>query len=224
MSMSKRLSQSGQEEPWARLADEMGGQFVKRSRLLRLLGGRSDEVVAKVNGWTMVLDYVRRQPRLSGSPLVHEYCTRMQAFYIGETDFRFSIRGKGILSGLGKLAGMQDIEIGDPDFDRDFWVKSNDESAVRALLGEPAIRRSLELQRSIRPFSLWAARCDDEFEVLGHPEERLHRLLFTDKFVDAPPTKGTDTPRLKSIFELLAAILNRLRDMEVASEVCIDWQ
>ena len=50
-------------------------------------------------------------------------------------------------SGLRKLIGMQDIEIGSPDFDRQFIITGNDEAAIKAFLTPGAQSRLLELLR-----------------------------------------------------------------------------
>ena len=48
--------------------------------------------------------------------------------FVDPEGFRFTVYRKGIFSDIGKWFGMQDIEIGDEDFDRDFILKSNQES------------------------------------------------------------------------------------------------
>ena len=62
--------------------------------------------------------------------------TRMRAPYVNPEGFRFTIYRKGVFSDLGKLLGMQDIEVGDPDFDEAFIIKGNDESKVRDLFAD----------------------------------------------------------------------------------------
>ena len=54
---------------------------------------------------------------------------------------------EGPLSGLRKLIGMQDIEIGSPDFDRQFIITGNDEAAIKAFLTPDAQARLLDLLR-----------------------------------------------------------------------------
>jgi len=54
---------------------------------------------------------------------------------------------EGPLSGLRKLIGMQDIEIGSPDFDRQFIITGNDEAAIKAFLTPEAQARLLDLMR-----------------------------------------------------------------------------
>ena len=51
----------------------------------------------------------------------------MRAPYMNLERFRFSVYRKTVFSGIGKLFGMQDIEIGDPPFDDSFIVKATDE-------------------------------------------------------------------------------------------------
>lgn len=53
---------------------------------------------------------------------------------------------QGALSGVGKLLGMQDIEVGDPVFDQRFVVKGAPVEAVRAMLTPEVRARLVELQ------------------------------------------------------------------------------
>ena len=52
---------------------------------------------------------------------------------------------EGPFSGLRKLIGMQDIEIGSPHFDRQFIITGNDEAAIKAFLTPDAQARVLDL-------------------------------------------------------------------------------
>ena len=52
---------------------------------------------------------------------------------------------EGPLSGLRKLIGMQDLEIGSPHFDRRFVITGNDETAIKALLTPDVQGRLLAL-------------------------------------------------------------------------------
>ena len=60
----------------------------------------------------------------------------MRAPYINPEGFRFTIYRKGFFSGLGKLLGMQDIEIGDPEFDEAFIIQGQ-----RRVQGHELVRR-----------------------------------------------------------------------------------
>ena len=42
--------------------------------------------------------------------------------YVNPDGFRFKIYRKSIFTGIGKALGMQDVDIGDEEFDREFVV------------------------------------------------------------------------------------------------------
>jgi len=64
-----------------------------------------------------------------------------------DRSLRSEIFPEGPLSGLRKLIGMQDIEIGFPHFDRQFIITGNDILAIKAFLTPEAQARLFELLR-----------------------------------------------------------------------------
>ena len=125
--------------------------------------------------------------------------TRLRAPYINPEGFRFTIYRKNLFSELGKLLGMQDIEVGDPEFDEDFIIKGNDESKVRDLFANPKIRQMIQDQPKIR------LRVKDSEGWFG-PEfpEDVDELSFQVVGVIK------DVERLKALFDLFAAVLDQL--------------
>ena len=104
------------DEVWRQLSQEIGAEFVE--------GGfwKGGKVQAQVGPWTVTLD------TYTDSSTTHSVSyTRMRAPYVNPEGFRFTIYRKGFFSDLGKLLGMQDIEVGDPEFDEAFIIKGNDE-------------------------------------------------------------------------------------------------
>ncbi len=171
------------EEVWRQLSREIGAEFVD--------GGfwKGDKVVAQVEEWTITLDtYTQSSGKHSTT------YTRMRAPFANEDGVRFTIYRKGLFSGLGKLLGMQDVEVGYAEFDRDFIIKGNDESKVQALFANSRIRELIEAQPSIR-----LRVKDDElyFQVVGVIK---------------------DVERLKSLYALFAMTLNQLCHMDAAYE------
>ena len=123
----------------------------------------------------------------------------MRAPYVNPEGFRFTIYRKGFFSDLGKLLGMQDIEVGDPEFDEAFIIKGNDEDRVRVLFSDPKIRQMIQDQPKIR------LEVKDSEGWFGpkFPEDvdELHfQVVGVIKDVD----------RLKSLFDLFAAVLDQL--------------
>jgi hypothetical protein len=51
---------------------------------------------------------------------------------------------------VGKLLGLQDVEVGYPEFDDRFIVKGNDEEQLRALFANAELRRMISAQPSFR--------------------------------------------------------------------------
>ena len=114
------------DEVWRQLSEEIGAEFVE--------GGfwKGSKVQAHVGPWTVTLDTYTDRPARA-----HVTYTRMRAPYVNPEGFRFTIYRKGFFSDLGKLLGMQDIEVGDPEFDEAFIIKGNDEDRVRDALRRP---------------------------------------------------------------------------------------
>ncbi|HRB13233.1 MAG TPA: DUF3137 domain-containing protein, partial [Vicinamibacteria bacterium] len=91
------------EEIWRQLSTEIHGRYVEGRGVWK-----GDKVEAIHHAWTVTLD----QYVVSTGEVTIPY-TRFRAPYVNPSGFRFRIYRRSRLSGLGKLMGMQDIEIGD---------------------------------------------------------------------------------------------------------------
>ncbi len=169
------ISRQKQAEAWKQFANELGAEFVEG----RFLG--ANKVQAQVKDWTITLDTYS----VSSGDSSDVY-TRMRAPLHNKDGFQFTIFRTGLISKLDKALGAQDIEIGDPDFDRDFTIQGNNETRVRALLGSLGIRQMIQGQKSIR---LGVRDNELRFEVQGVVK---------------------DLERLRSIFELVKGTLYQL--------------
>jgi hypothetical protein len=128
------------DEVWRQLSQEIGAEFVEGS----FWASTGSKVQAHVGPWTVTLDVGRSDE--DGKSLV----TRLRAPYVNPEGFRFTVYRKGDFSELGKLLGMQDIEVGDPDFDETFIIKGTDEFKVRDLFANPQIRQMIQAQPLVR--------------------------------------------------------------------------
>ena len=176
------------DEVWRQLSQEMGAEFID--------GGfwKGSKVQVHVKPWTITLDTYSES---SGESSVTY--TRMRAPYINPKGFRFTIYRKGIFSALGKLLGMQDIEVGDPDFDEAFIIKGNDESKVVSLFSDTRIRQMIQDQPKIR----LDVKDSEGWFGPTFPED-----VDEVRFQIAGVIK--DIERLKALFELFAAVLDQL--------------
>ena len=172
------------DEVWRQLSEEIGAEFVE--------GGfwKGNKVQAHVGPWTVTLDINK-----DGD----SQATRLRAPYVNPEGFRFTIYRKGFFSDLGKLLGMQDIEVGDPEFDEAFIIKGNDEDRVRVLFSDRKIRQMIQDQPQIR------LEVKDSEGWFGpkFPDD-VDELHFQVVGVIK------DVQRLKALFDLFAAVLDQL--------------
>ena len=188
MSLRHRLFGPSRKEIWHQLNEQMHGQFVD--------GGmwKGDKVLVEHGDWTLTLDtYVVS----TGKTAV--VFTRMRAPFVNPSGFRFNIYRKSAFSGIGKFFRMQDIEVGDPQFDADFIVKSSDESRVRQLLGNERIRELLTKQKNVS-FSVK----DDEGWFGTKFPDGVDELNFAVVGIIK------DVDRLKWLYDLFAETLDEL--------------
>ena len=188
MGLLRQLFGPSKEEIWRQLCQETGAEFVK--------GGfwRGGKVVARVNERTVTLDtYV------VSTGESHTTYTRLRAPYVNRDGFRFTVYRQGFFSELGKFLGMQDIEVGYPDFDPDFIIKSHDEAKVRALFANPKLRELIQAQPSIH-----LEVKDDEGWFGADFPDGVDELYFQVVGVIK------DVDQLKSLFHLFAEVLHQL--------------
>jgi len=176
------------EEIWTKVSDEIEGNFVD--------GGffRGDKLIAKVKEWVITLDtYTVSDGKTS------TIYTRMRAPYVNKDGFRFKIYRKGLFSNLGKLFGLQDIEVGFSEFDEAFIIKGNDTEKLVQLFSNSKIRELIQLQPNI---SLEVK--DDEGWFGTEFPQGVDELYFQVHGIIK------DVERLKNLYYLFAEILNQL--------------
>jgi hypothetical protein len=185
------------EEVWKELCARIGADFVE--------GGfwKGDKVQARFKNWTITLDTYT-----VSAGHTHQTFTRMRAPFVSREEFRFRIYRKTAFSDLGKMLGMQDIEVGhSARFDDDFIIQGNDESKIRALFANPEIRRLIEEQPKIR-----LELRDDEGFFRKHYPEGVDALYFQVHGVIK------DVERLKKLFDLFTEVLEELYRIGTATE------
>ena len=138
MSLLRALFGPSRREVWRQLAGDVDGEFHDGGFF-----GKS-AVQARTGDWIITLDTYTE-----GDGKTNRTYTRIRAHFFNPEGFRFEIYRTGLLSGLGKAMGMQDIEVGHPRFDRDFVVKGNSGRRVRRLLDNGKTRRGIAAQRRI---------------------------------------------------------------------------
>ena len=185
-----------QEEIWTQFAEEVGADFED--------GGffKAKKVVGKFENWLITLDTYTVSTGKSSNTY-----TRIRAPYVNKDNFNFKIYKKGLFSEIGKTLGMQDIEIGDPEFDEMFVIKGNDEAKLIELFSSDKIRELISGQKN---FHMEVK--DDEGWFGSQFPEGVDELYFQ--------THGVikDIERLKDLYMLFSLILNKLYLMGSADE------
>ncbi len=186
---------SSKDAVWSQLCRQLGGDYDE--------GGffKSGKVNVSHNDWTITLD---SYTTTSGN--TYTTYTRIICPYINRDGFRFKIYRKSIFSGIGKLLGMQDVEVGYPQFDEDFIIKGNNKIQLKKLFDNAKIRDFISLQPKI----LFEVKNDARFFIKKYPRE-VDLLYFEAIGVIK------DIHLLKELFDLFAEVLDHLCRIGAAS-------
>ncbi len=144
--------------------------------------------------WTIVFTM---QPAKKGGSAT----TTIEATFTAKADFKFALHRQKWVDGVSKLLGMQDIEIGDPEFDAEFVIKGNDEKVIKKILEPPAMRRALLDEPSLQL----------SVETEQDQKAPSSRALHDHNGTISVRTQGAvdDFERLKAIYELVWAMLDQ---------------
>ncbi|MBC8137964.1 MAG: hypothetical protein H8F28_18955 [Fibrella sp.] len=134
-------------DAWDEVADAVGGVVAGRGDVW----GGGPRVEAPMDGgpWTVVLDTQTVIILVGKVPVPISYA-RACARFLTRDGLRISVSRANPFTGIGKMFGMQDIEIGDDAFDRSFVIKGSDaEQSLRLLNGEPGAKMRHLLETSL---------------------------------------------------------------------------
>lgn len=168
---------------WSQLSKEIGARYTDGT------WRKAARIQVDHGEWTVTLDTYTIV--VNNIPIAF---TRYRAPFRVERAFRMHLSRTNFFTPLAKFFGLQDVEIGDAEFDAAFVIKSNDASAVREFFGDAALRAAIlrepSLQMSVEDDEGWFGskfppHADElRFVISGHEKdpERLKRLfdLFTD--------------------------------------------
>jgi hypothetical protein len=176
---------------WKNLSEETGGTFTEG------YSWNSDSTTIEYKNWKIILDnYTLWSGKYSTE------MTRVIAPITLTNNFRFEIYQEGFIRKIEKLFGAQDVEIGYPDFDKAFTIKSNNEFKIKTLLQNKEIRNLIESQKEVNiqvsdQEGIWKKKLpQNEFELSYYIDGEVHDLSI-----------------LKSLIELFKTMLDELHQM-----------
>jgi hypothetical protein len=184
----RKLFGPSKAEIWRQLCTETGADYVQ--------GGfwKGDRVQVTHNEWTVTLDTYAVST--GKTTLIF---TRLRAPYVNPDHFRFTIYRRGLFSDIAKWLGMQDVEVGYEDFDRDFIIKGTEEGKLRALFDNPKLRELVAAQPQIH----LTVKDDDGGWGAAFPADTDELCFHVCGIIK-------DVERLKLLFELFAETLDQL--------------
>jgi len=194
MGLFSSLFGPSKKEIWSQIAYDIGGRYKDGGFWSR------DHISYYHDEWEIVLDtYKRKQGNHS------QTYTRMRAPFANRDGLYFKIYRKGFFSGVSKFFGMQDIEIGDEYFDKDFIIKGNSDYQIRKLLEGDDMKGLIERQHQVH------------FEI--RDDEGIFRQTFPDG-VDQLyfQSRGVmkDEEQIRDLFDLFSLTLERLVEIDSA--------
>lgn len=120
------------KEAFERIASEIGGRFIEGSLF------KSPRIEVP---WRLGHIYIDTYTQSTGQSAVTY--TRVRCAYKTDHPFDMKVYKKGAFSNMGKALGMQDIEIGQSEFDESFIIKGDDERLIRAVLNQYNLQNAL---------------------------------------------------------------------------------
>ena len=188
---------------WRRVAQQLGLHVEAKGRLSR------PTLSGKLNGLPVRIDtYTQRSGNSSTT------YTRYQVRY-PSVGFDFTLKREGGLSFIGKLFGIEDVQIGDPVFDGAFKVKTSDRDRLVAFL-TPSVRSGLFRLMASYPttvisedhIGLTSRKFESREEVLT---STIQRLVATAQLLTSPSAGVSDQNVVDRGQGLLADVAERIR-------------
>jgi len=198
MGFFKSLFGPFREEVWTALRAQIGGEVIPGTFW------KGERLQVAVREWTVTLDEYTVMV-MAGKVPVSITHTRMRAPFPNPGGFRFSIHRASVFSYLGTLLGMQDIQVGFPEFDEAFVIKGNNEAAVQSLCGSERLRALVNAQ--------------PKFQMSIHDDDGWFGTKYppgVDVLVFDVAERIREVERLKGLYDVFGEALHQLSEMGVA--------
>lgn len=173
---------------WQEFAKETGGTFKEG------YSWRSDSTEIDYENWKIIFDNFT-----VWSGKYSSETTRVMTSITLSDNFRFELYREGFIRKIEKIFGAQDIEIGDPEFDKAFTIKSTNEFKIKALLRNKAIKNLISALKEVNiqisnQEGIWEKELPpNEFELSYYSDGEINNL-----------------ETLKSVLQLFKLILDEL--------------
>jgi len=196
MGLWRNIFGPGQNEVWDRIAKTVNAKYTPADWMHQ---GRID---LRTDNYIITLD-TYRVSRGKGSSTY----TRMRSPFKNSNNMQMNINREGFFSGLGKMMGMKDLTVGDEFFDKEFIIQGSPEPKIVAFLKDTKLKQLIKAQPSVS-FSIRK----DEGWFRNHYPDGIDELYFQCGGI------VKDEARLKQLFELFVASIDKLSEIDSGCE------
>lgn len=190
----------GQEQVWQSYAQLTGGEMVRAG----ILQGVDHRVISPLGPWKVALDTITMY-----NPNVHTR-TAMKVPFFNPTGFQFSLQEANLGSALKGLFGKKGISTGSAEFDKKFSVTGSDAEKVMQIFSDPTIQQLVAAQPHI---TLEISQHATPEAFMGKLPAGVSMLVYYEL-----SRKIKDAERLKSVFDLIGAVMARMRALGLVGE------
>jgi len=192
--MASSIFGPSKDEIWQQIAKEIGGEFIDNGFW------KKDDLRYTHKEWELLLDTFTRSHGKSSSTY-----TRLRVPFLNKDQLHFKIYREGFFSGIGKFFGMQDIQIHDERFNKDYIIQGNNPQKIEHLLSDHKLKILFEMVPKVNI----EIKRDEGWFGQKYPNG-VDVLYFESWGV----LKDTET--LKVLFRLFTTILDRLVHIDSA--------
>lgn len=187
---------------WKQFCHEIGAEYLE-----------GNPILVRVRGCDIVF-------HLFGKGKLGKPFLCIKTFYKSIDGFQFGISHNNFFYDLGKkFFKLQDIEIGSLPFDKDFIIKGNNESKVRALFSDQNIRQLLEAEPSVQLQVRVRNSARGQRDLVNKLPRGFRELFLEIPLSSLDTSLESQVNRLKSIYKLFVLILEQLCPPETENEV-----
>jgi len=134
---------------WGYISQKRLQAFMKDLALSLGCKYENNAITGEYRNHRISIDYpVRQHTHYTGKGTRTDttYYTRIQVSHKGQIDGQIEVYKQGFLSTIGKALGMQDIQVGNREFDKTFIVKGKNEARVKQILDPEVQQKMLQLK------------------------------------------------------------------------------
>lgn len=180
MATTKQISGRNTDEIWRQVAADLSDGEIYEYDVLLVQDGKQVELEIDID--------------LGGGFEGGSAYTSFTAPVVPVHDFRFAMHHQGWIDTAGKFFGMEDVEIGYPEFDDALIIKTNDRDRVRRMFTDVNVR---EIFQSLGSFTLHL----ESHHAAGQKEKQPFLVLNIEAGI-------TDSSVLRNLYEAFSTVLD----------------